>query len=60
MLTYADNIILVGITTGVLQEAITNLSKGGKEKELTIRQEESLLCILFYLTLEKLGRDLGI
>jgi hypothetical protein len=31
ILPYADDIVLVGRTTGVLQEAIINLSKRAKE-----------------------------
>jgi hypothetical protein len=30
ILAYADDIVLVGRTTGVLREAIRNLSKAGK------------------------------
>jgi hypothetical protein len=36
ILAYADDIVLVGRTTGVLKEAIINLSKEAKEMVLTI------------------------
>jgi hypothetical protein len=40
MLAYADNIVLLGRTTGVLKEAIRNLSKAAKEMGLTLHLQK--------------------
>lgn len=41
ILGYADNIVLMGRTTGMLKEAVANLNRAGKNKGLTINIQKS-------------------
>jgi hypothetical protein len=41
VLAYADDIVLVGRTVGVLKEATTNLTKAAKEMGLTISMQKT-------------------
>lgn len=44
ILGYADDIVLMGRTTGMLKEAMANLNKAAKKKGLSINIQKSHIC----------------